>query len=359
MTKDYIPNDNGYYSSLEQMKLLFERAKRHTFEGNDKKDFIKWQNKSRKLLFKLLGLNTFSPCENQLFEISREQAEGHTRIKYILQTEEKVYLPFYALIPDGLKKGEKRAAMICPHGHFRRQKESVAGVISEKWVTDDIRDWSANYGEHFVKMGYITFCPDARGFGERAEKSARNDNKTECSCAQVNRMAIPLGRCAAGMSVWDLIKLTDYISQREDCKSDSIGCAGLSGGGLQSLYFAAVDKRIKCVCVSGYFYGAEEALLELNHNCDCNYIPNLWLNFDMGDIAALIAPRPLLIESGSKDPLNGKSGIDNVIRQFEITLKGYKACGAEGNLKHAVFGAGHMWAGNAYPFFESHMPPRQ
>jgi Dienelactone hydrolase and related enzymes len=356
ITSKNIPNDNGYLTSLDQLKDLFAEGCKRRFTGSGAAELTAWQKESREAFKKLLGFDTFRPCANELFELETEVLPEYTRIKYVLQTEEKVFVPFYALIPADLKAGEKRPAVICPQGHFSRFKESVAAVRHEKNVNEDIESYHTNYGEDFVMMGYIAFCPDARGFGERAEKAGQPDGAWKCTCTQLNRMGIPLGRCAIGMSVWDLVKLCDYICTRPDCDVTRIGCAGLSGGGLQTLYFTAVDERVKCACSSGYFYGAMEALLEMNGNCDCNYVPNLWTNFDMGDIGALIAPRAFIVESGLRDNLNGKSGIANVKSQLEITGKAYKILSAADKLAHTTFDAGHMWVGtDVYPFFEKNL----
>jgi dienelactone hydrolase len=165
-------------------------------------------------------------------------------------------------------------------------------------------------------------------------------------------MGIPLGRNALGMSIWDLVKLTDYITTRDDCDVKRIGCAGLSGGGMQSLYLAAIDERILCTCTSGYFYGVLESHLVMNENCDCNYVPDLWKHFDMGDIAAMIAPRALIIETGDKDSLNGESGLDNIVPQLQIARKAYEISGFENNIAHSVFDGEHAWCGrDVYPFF--------
>lgn len=353
ITLKNIPNDNGYLTSLDQMKLLFAKGCRQRFTGSTSDELIEWQNESRELFKKILGFDTFKPCDNNLYEIETEILEDYTRIKYVLQTEEKVYVPFYALIPADIKQGEKRPAIICPQGHFNRFKESVAAVRHEKGVIEDIEKYDLNYGEDFVKMGYIAFCPDARGFGERAEKYGQPDGRWKCTCTQLNRMAIPLGRCAVGMSVWDLVRLCDYICTRPDCDTERIGCAGLSGGGLQTLYFTAVDTRIKCACTSGYFYGALESLLEMNGNCDCNYVPHLWQHFDMGDIAMMIAPRALIIETGLRDDLNGKSGVDNVKSQIVITSKAYDLLNVPDKLAHSTFDGEHKWCGkDVYPFFK-------
>jgi len=348
-----IPNDNGFLTSLEQMKDLFiKHGCKQRFTGTTADELRARQAESREVLKRLLGFETFTPCENKLFEIEKTELPEYTRIKNVLQTEKKVYVPFFTLIPADLKPGDKRPVVICPNGHFKRAKESVAGVREEEDVVQDIAEHNLMYGEDFVKQGYIVFCPDARGFGERAEKARQAPGEWKCTCTHLNRMGIPLGRSALGMSIWDLVKLIDCITTRDDCDSGRIGCAGLSGGGMQSLYLAAVDERIKCVCTSGYFYGALESLLIMNENCDCSYVPDLWKHFDMGDIAALIAPRALIIETGDKDELNGESGLDNITPQVNITRNAYNTYGCNDKLVHTVFDGGHLWNGtDVYPFF--------
>lgn len=74
---------------------------------------------------------------------------------------------------------------------------------------------------------------------------------------------------------------------------------------------------------------------------------------DIGDIAALIAPRPLLVETGTEDPLNGKSGLDNVFPQIAQTRRAYRLLGAEDYLYHDVFEGGHQWHGaKAIPWMQ-------
>ena len=112
--------------------------------------------------------------------------------------------------------------------------------------------------------------------------------------------------------------------------------------------------RIQAAVVSGYFYGYRESLLDQHGNCSCNYVPHLYEAVDMGDIGALIAPRPLFVETGNQDPLNGKSGLKNVVSQLAITRKAYRVFGASDKLVHDVFEGGHKWHGaEAVPFIKA------
>jgi hypothetical protein len=148
------------------------------------------------------------------------------------------------------------------------------------------------------------------------------------------------------------MRLIDYIETRKDCGPERIGCGGLSGGGLQTLWLSAMDDRVKCAVVSGYFYGYKDSLLKM-FNCSCNYVPHLWEYVDIGDIGALIAPRPLLIETGDMDPLNGERGLVNVTEQVEITRRAYKFLNAGEKLYHHIFEGKHRWNGEiTYKFLD-------
>ena len=77
------------------------------------------------------------------------------------------------------------------------------------------------------------------------------------------------------------------------------------------------------------------------YDCSCNYVPHVYKHVDMGNVRALIAPRPLLVETGTDDDWNGASGLENVRPQMETKRTAYRLLGAEGLLRHHVFDGGH------------------
>ena len=109
-------------------------------------------------------------------------------------------------------------------------------------------------------------------------------------------------------------------------------CLGFSGGGLQTLYAAAIDERIKLSFVGGYYYGFYDSLLKLNANCSCNYIPYLYLYFDIADIKALIEPRPIIVQSGNDDHWAGERGIQNVLEPMKELESVYSLFGKKNRL---------------------------
>ena len=211
--------------------------------------------------------------------------------------------------------------MLALHGHCSGGKVSVVGDRTLPEVAKVIDEFNYDYGLQLVRAGFIVFCPDARGMGERQSFYAGDFNLLAWECGEIQSRANPLGQTVAGMWTWDNMRLIDYIESRPDCLKGSVGAAGLSGGGLQTLYLAAMDKRVRCAVISGYFYTVKDSILQYSC-CPCNIVPRLWEFFDMGDLAALIAPRPLLIETGTQDPLNGIGGHSEPARASRDCTKG-------------------------------------
>ena len=264
----------------------------------------------------------------------------------MLQVEHDVWMSFYLLEPSHPKldgRGLKRC-YICPHGHQGAGAASVAGVTGVPAVDDAVRKFNYDYGLRLARMGYVTVCPDARGWGHRRDWKGQGDDENSFlrgTCLNQARMAEPLGLTVAGLNAWDNMRLIDYLEARGDIAMDDLGCFGFSGGGYMTLYLAALDPRVCKTFVSGYLYGVDDSLLHLNGNCSCNYTPGLWRLLDMGDIASLIAPRPLLVQSCEEDHLNGSRGLKNVDEQLKIVRDAYKLLGRRDALRHEVCPGGH------------------
>lgn len=348
-------SDNGrtvhvdtYY---EDEPALRERLKREgrsaAFKGTTPGDFETWQVATRNRLCDLLGLSLMDRVPIEVRELDRVQiAGGIVRTHAMLRVERDVWMPFYLLEPQTPKldaHGCKRC-YICPHGHQGAGAASVAGVTGVPAVDDAVRKFNYDYGLRLARMGYVTVCPDARGWGYRRDWKGQGDDENSFlrgTCLNQARMAEPLGLTVAGLNAWDNMRLIDYLEARGDIAMDDLGCFGFSGGGYMTLYLAALDPRVRKAFVSGYLYGVDDSLLHLNGNCSCNYVPGLWRLLDMGDIASLIAPRPLLVQSCEGDHLNGARGLANVDEQLDIVRDAYELVEHAEDLSHEVCPGGH------------------
>lgn len=345
-----IPTER-YYIALEHLMDVFDRSgKKSGFQARSFSEFETWKTTARTKLAEITGINRMERCDLQPVLLESVKMDSYRRDKMIIQTEPDVWMPFYILVPDDIKMDERLPCIIAPHGHVSGGKYAVAGRSDVPAVQEMIERFHYDYGVQFVKRGYIVFCPDARGFGERREWTGQSDEEVDflnSTCTQLSKIAIGCGQSVTGMWTWDLMRLLDYIETRKDCDSDRIGCCGLSGGGLQTLWLAAMDDRVTCAVISGYFYGYKDSLLKLSDNCACNYVPSLWEHADMGDLGALIAPRPLFIQSGTEDELNGERGMDNVLEQLKTASGAYGLLQSGDKIYHHIFEGGHRWDGGA------------
>ncbi len=348
-----------YYTTEKYFENKFNNTYRtHTYQATTKEEHEIWSNSLREKLWELLGLDQMQECSPCPETLESVQCDGYVRTKMVIQVEPDVFMPFYILFPNDMKEGEKRTAVLACHGHTSNGKSAVVGLREYEDVarTIDIHDY--NYGEELVKKGYVVFAPDARGFGERREKYSQGDDKLlRSSCYFLNKVAYSLGQTVAGMWTWDLMRLLDFVLSCEFVNGHVV-CLGLSGGGLQTLWLSALDTRVECAVISGYFYGVLQALLHMSDNCSCNYVPNLWRVADMGDIGALICPRPVMIQTGDVDPLNGADGLDNVYPQVEKVRKAMKLFGVEENVCHDIYAGPHKWDGkHSFDWVIDHVPP--
>lgn len=333
-----------YQTAAYLQSRLQATARKLRFQAQTLEEWRFWQQTLRSKIRELQGVDRLlaTPMNPRITETV--QCDGYQRQRVEIDTEPGVTMPFYVLIPDNLQGAVP--AVLAPHGHASGGKLAVAGIRDDPQVVATIDQHNYDYGVQAVRRGYVVFCPDARGFGERREwLNEKPEQLLESSCRQLAHMGLPLGLTVAGMWTWDLMVLLDYVQTRPETAGQKIGCIGLSGGGLQTMYLAALDERVDCAVISGYFYGVADSLLHFSGHCDCNYVPHLWEAADMGDVAALIAPRPLLIESARQDPLNGLRGVDNVLEQYVITEQAYKLLDAPERLTIDLFDGGHVWHG--------------
>lgn len=249
--------------------------------------------------------------------------------------------------------------MLCLPAHGSN-KDVVAGVESCPEVSEKLKATPKEaYGREFCRQGYAAVCPDLSGFGERQEHTPLEDqgfskgtirsNPLGSSCARLSQTAEALGVSLAGLESYDLKKLLDYIVTLPYIDADRIGCAGFSGGGLNTMWIAALDERIRTAVISGYIHGYYNSILE-THLCACNFVPDLWREADIPDIASLIAPRPLYVENGLQDHESGPMGIADPTEQVAKIRRVYSLFGAERLVEQAAPEGPHAWYGTCYDF---------
>jgi dienelactone hydrolase len=152
-------------------------------------------------------------------------------------------------------------------------------------------------GVALAKLGYVVLCPDALCFEERQSSVLDKGNYERFEFLRL----VVAGRSMAWKNILDMRRAIDYLTSRPDVDPRRIGCYGHSMGSTHTWLVGPWDERIRCLvgncCLPTY------AAIHRTHLLHCfpNFVPGLFRHGDTPDIAALIAPRPLLLTFGEKD----------------------------------------------------------
>jgi dienelactone hydrolase len=146
-----------------------------------------------------------------------------------------------------------------------------------------------------AQLGFVVMTYDAIGHGERNHPGNTHHH--------AGYSLLPLGETIAGWMVWDSIRAADYLESRPDVDPRRIGIAGNSGGGLNTLFTSALDPRFAAAVVAGYVFEFQSWMKYGGSHCTCVYLPGLYRSMEWFEIAALTAPRPLLMLQGTRDSI--------------------------------------------------------
>ena len=102
--------------------------------------------------------------------------------------------------------------------------------------------------------------------------------------------------------IWDGIRAIDYLVSRKEVDPNRIGCHGLSGGGTQSSYIAAFDKRVLAVAPAGYITSFNRLFESIGpQDAEQNFYHGIARGIDHADLLEVRAPKPALLVSTTRD----------------------------------------------------------
>ncbi len=310
---------------LHLMKQVHPQSR---WKGNE--PFEVWQDRARKTLKTLLGFPYEKADPRFRVEWSR-QGEGYSEIRFLFFSEPEVEVVGQLLIPES--EESKIPLVICLQGHSKGMHISLG---RPKYPGDEetISGGDRDFARQIIARGQAALALEQRGFGERG------GTPDGPACTQPAVQALLMGKTLLGQRCHDISCAIDIILEKYPVLDEKrIAVMGNSGGGTASIYAAALDTRISAAMPSCAFSGFLPSI-GAQHHCLCNYIPGIMNEFDMGDLAGLIAPRPLVIVSGQGDQI---FPIDSATEQAEIVKDCYQAAGAGPSFRHVIGSKGHRF----------------
>jgi len=312
-----------------------------------------WQKSTRQALIQQIGfqdmLSQETPFDPQLIE--EVDKGGYTRQKILLRTGPELLMPVYLLIP---KVGNRPLpTVIAYHGHGYGVKDIVC-------LHKDGRErrkpcgYHKDFGVELVCRGFLVAAPEISCFGERQTDFSYIDGELgqeipASTCDHTAVLAFHLDGSVIGLRVHDSLRLVDYLQTRPDVMAGAIGAMGISGGGMATFFSTCIDTRIRACVVSGYFCTFKDSILAMHH-CLCNFVPGLARFGEMYDLAGLIAPRPMLVESADRDPIFPRFAVEKSVAKARQV---YQVFQAADQLETDYFPGGHQISGaRAYDFLK-------
>ena len=326
--------------------LYREIRPEHAFKAESVDEWKRWRMDLRQAFLADLGIDGLDKPDLAPKVLEETACDGYVRQRVRFTTFEHLDMLAYVLVPtDG--KATHPAVVAC-HGHGYGSRE-IVGLQPDGSVTRGDPGYQKNFALSLVEKGFLVIAPEILGFGDRRLVEDKDEPLASSSCDRVSSYLLMMGRTMAGMRVAETMRTIDYLESRPDVDASRIGCMGISGGGLVCSFTAAVDERIGVAVVSGYANTFLDSVLAMEH-CIDNFVPGLVRHAEMPDLLSLIAPRPLLMESGTRDPI---FPIKAFHQAHEQVRKAYALLGAEERLDTDVFEDDHrIWGVKAFPWLE-------
>jgi dienelactone hydrolase len=211
--------------------------------------------------------------------------EKYTGYEVVLDVFPDVFAYGILLLPKDLKANEKRPVVVCQHGLEGRPKDTIEGDSP----------YYHNFAAKLAEQGFITFAPqNLYIFGDRFRVFSRKAN--------------PLGK-----TIWSIIipqhqQILNFLKTLPNVDAKRIAFYGLSYGGKTAMRVPAVLTDYCLSICSGDFN--EWVFKNASTTHPMSYVFtneyeifewNLGSTFNYYEMAALIAPRPFMVERGHFD----------------------------------------------------------
>jgi dienelactone hydrolase len=265
-----------------------------------------------------------------------------TAYEVVLDVWPDVYAWGYLLLPKDIKPSERRPVVVCQHG--------LEGV-PEDTVSEDPKGGGYHYYKAFsarlAERGFVVFAP-------------HNPYRGQDKFRVLQRKANPLKKSLFSVILAQHDRILDWLSEQPFVDPKRIGFYGLSYGGKTAMRVPSLlDRYCLSICSAdfnewivknvtvdslySYMFGGEYEMVEFN----------LGHTFNYAEMAALIAPRPFMVERGHND---GVAPDEWVAYEYTKVRRFYDQLGISDRTALEIFNGPHTINGvGTYEFLAKHL----
>lgn len=276
----------------QQVKQIAERC---LTDVSSKEEWEKRRPELRRQFFDMMGLWPLPPrTDLRPVVTGKIDTEHFTVEKLHFQSVPGLYVTANLYVPKKLAKPAPAIVYVCGHANTVIDKVSYGSKV--------------NYQHHpawFAEHGYVCLILDTLQLAEIPGLHHGTHN-------QKMWWWQTLGYTPAGIECWNAMRALDYLETRKEVDPKRFGVTGRSGGGATSWWLAAADDRVQCIVPVAGIADLQAHVVEgvadrfrkgvINGHCDCMFMVNTY-RWDFPMVAALAAPRPLLLGNSDADDI--------------------------------------------------------
>ena len=285
-------------------------------DWNAKKDLY------RKQLHEMLGLDPLPERTPLQATVTGTVQHDEFEVRNLhFQSSPGLYVTGNLYVPKNLTAPAPTILYVCGHGRVK-----IDGIDYGN------KTYYQHHGAWFARNGYVCLVIDTIQLGEL---SGIHHGTYRHGMWWWNSR----GYTPAGVEAWNCIRALDYLESLDFVDKKRFGVTGRSGGGAYSWWIATLDERIKVAAPVAGITDLQNHVVDgvVEGHCDCMYHVNTY-GWDFAQVAALVAPRPLLILNTDDD---GIFPLDGVNRLFTKVRRIYELHGKKSSLGLVITPGGH------------------
>ncbi len=294
----------------------------------------------RRQLFEMLGLDPL-PARTPLKPVVTGITD-HDRFevrKLHFQSLPGLYVTANLYVPKQLKAPAPAILYVCGHAQMKTNGVSYGNKTGYQ-----------HHGAWFAQHGYVCLTLDTLQLGEIEGIHHGTHNRGMWWWNS-------RGYTPAGVEAWNGMRAIDFLETLPFVDKARLGVTGRSGGGAYSWWIAALDERIGVAAPVAGITDLKNHVVDgvVEGHCDCMYHVNTY-GWDFAQVAALVAPRPLMILNTDDDRI---FPLDGVVRLFQQVRRIYELHGAKDKLGLVITPGGHLDTQElrvpAFRWFDKHL----
>lgn len=269
--------------------------------------------KYRQQLLEMLGLDPWPEKTDLQVQLGGIAEHDEFIVRNLhFQSRPGLYVTANLYVPREIPEPLPAILYVCGHGRVEVDGVSLGNKV--------------HYQHHpawFARNGYVCLAIDTLQLGEI--EGIHHGTYREGMWWWLNR-----GYTPAGVEAWNCVRALDLLQSLPEVDGERLGVTGRSGGGAYSWWIAAIDDRIKCAVPVAGITDLQNHVVDgcVEGHCDCMFMVNTY-RWDYPLLAAMVAPRPLLISNTDSD---GIFPLDGVYRTHQKVKPLYERLGEKDNL---------------------------